>query len=105
HPVELRLLHEPLQRRELLLRLAGEADDEGRADGDIGRGSAEIGQQLQIALIAHRAAHRAQHRVVGVLQRHVNIVTDLRSRRYRLYDTPIDARRVAVEQAYPANSV
>ena len=69
-----------------------------------GAAAAEIGQQFQVGVIRHGAAHQAQHFVVGVLEGHVDVVAHFGRGRNGFDDAPVDAGRVAVEQAQPAGA-
>ena len=55
------------------LRFAREAEEHGRAHGEPGNGLAKGGDDLTHAARGDAAAHGAQDRVVGVLDRHVEI--------------------------------
>jgi hypothetical protein len=71
--VELHLAHEVEQRPELRVGLARIAHDEGRAHGQIGQLLSRVGHQPARHLDIAGAAHGAQHVVVGVLDRHVEV--------------------------------
>src|SRR5271165_2064203 len=61
------------QQLEILLRLAGKADDEGRADRDVRANCAPRLDALEGFLLIARAAHRLQHPRRRVLEGHVDI--------------------------------
>ncbi len=58
---------------EIILALAREADDEGRADGEIGTDVAPAPDALQRLVLVGGPAHRLEHRRRGVLERDVEI--------------------------------
>src|SRR6516165_9178568 len=67
-------LIEPIeQAAEILFTLAGKADDEGRADGEIGADVAPAGDALQGLLLRGRPFHPAQHGGCRMLKRDVEI--------------------------------
>src|SRR5262249_14319143 len=59
------------QASEILFTLAGKADDEGRADGEIGADVAPAGDALQGLLLRGRPFHPAQHGGCRMLKRDV----------------------------------
>ncbi len=75
--VELRLAQPIEKEREILLGLAGEADDERRADGEIGADLAPIGNALGRLFLMGRTAHGLQHGGRGVLERDIEIGENL----------------------------
>ena len=100
--VEAGRAHELLQRLELLVRLAGEADDERGADAGAGERAPQLLELPQVALRVAGAAHPPQRRRVRVLQRHVHVLDDPRrplgERREQLGR---DAARIEVVHADP----
>ena len=71
--VELGFVEPVEQQAEVFLRLAGEADDEGRADRQVGADRAPGADALERLLLVARPLHRLQHRGRSVLERHVDI--------------------------------
>ena len=69
---------QPLQQIvEVGVGLAGEADDEGRAQRDVRADRAPCGDALQRLLLRRRALHAFEHLGRGVLERDVEIGKDL----------------------------
>ena len=99
--VEAHLLDEVAQRVVLGIRLAREADDERRADRHAGDALAQLLDQRAHLLLCVGAAHAAQHGVVRMLQRQVDVLADLRLARNRLDELVAEVLRVAVERADP----
>ena len=62
---------------EVLVGFAGEADDEGRAQGDVRNARADVLEQPHVRLARARPLHALQHRVGRVLQRQVDVLHDL----------------------------
>ena len=62
---------------EIVLGLAGEADDEGGADGDVRADLPPGGQAVQHLLLIGRAAHGLEHSGRGVLEGNVEVGKDL----------------------------
>ena len=71
--IELRLVEPVEQQLEILVGLAGKADDEGRADGEIGTDLAPALDALQRLLLRRRPLHALEHVGAGVLERDVEI--------------------------------
>ncbi len=61
---------------EVLLGLAGEADDDVRADREVGDRRAHLLGQREVALLRVRAAHRLEDARRAGLQRQVHLLTD-----------------------------
>ena len=100
NPVQFRLVDEVQQHLELLLGLAGEADDEGGAQGDLGADLAPLLDALQGALDGAGALHQFEDARAGVLQRDVEVGEDLAVAHQG--DDVIHVRvRVDVVQAHP----
>src|SRR5262249_18045562 len=59
--IELRVIEPIEQESEILFTLAGKADDEGRADGEVRADLAPAGDALQGLLLSGRPFHPAQH--------------------------------------------
>ncbi len=70
--------------REVLLGLAGEADDDVRGDRRVRDVRADVVQDREVAVAAVGAAHRLQDRVGAGLQRHVQRRHDVRRVAHRL---------------------
>ena len=97
---EPRLLQPVEQDREVRLRLAGEADDEGGADGKVGHRRAPALQPLQRLLLVRGPAHRLEHGRRGMLEGDVEVGEDLALRHQRQH--VVDVRvGVDVVQAHP----
>jgi hypothetical protein len=98
--VELCFLEELEQFLEFHVALAGEADDEGAAEGDVRADRTPGADALEHFLGARRALHELQDARAGVLERHVEVGKDLALGHQR--DDFVDVRvRVDVVQAYP----
>ena len=82
--------------------LPGEADDERRAEGDVGDAAANASEQLVVGLPRARASHPPEDVSRRVLQRQVDVVADLLAFRHRVEHVVGDGRRVEVEQTNPA---
>ena len=82
--VHARGLEEVAQRLQVVLRLAGEADDHVGADAGQRRQVADAREQVQEALRVAEAAHPAQHAGAGVLEGEVEVGHDARGVRDRL---------------------
>ena len=92
---------EPVEQHlEILLGLAGEADDEGRADGEVRADLAPAADAVERLLLVGRPAHRLQHGRGGVLEGDVEIGQHLALRHQR--DDLVDMRvGIDVVQAHP----
>ena len=98
--VELGLLEPVEQRLKVLLGLAGEADDERRADGELGDRGAPLADPLQRLRLGGGPLHRFQDLRARVLERHVEIRQQLARGHQR--DQLVDVRiRIHVVQAHP----
>src|SRR5271170_7201591 len=73
HPVELGFAYELGEFVEIILRLAGEADDERCAKGYAGDGGADLFEGLEEDLSVGSALHTLEDVAGGVLQRHVEV--------------------------------
>ena len=80
------------------LGLAGEADDERRAERGGGFVGADAIDDLQEAVAVAPALHRAQQRRRRVLQREVEVRDDRRQLEHRRHERIVHFRRVEVEQ-------
>ena len=103
--VKAHLADEVQQVLELRVRLAGEADQERRPQGQIGQGVAHLAEQPLVLLDRPAALHRFEHQVVAVLQGHVNVGNDLRQFAQGVNQRLTHHRRVAVQQAQPLDAV
>src|SRR5262249_18016641 len=99
---ELGFLQEPDQLVDVRFRLAGEAYDERRTECDPGDGGPDAGQEPADGRPAALAAHRAQHAIADVLQRHVEVAADGGLVRDHLEELVGDRARVGVEEPEPA---
>jgi len=72
-PDEADLAHERERREEVLLRLAGEADDEGRAHGDVGHDLPPFAQPLEHLRLVGRPLHRLEDLWARMLKRDVEV--------------------------------
>src|SRR5262249_31458909 len=75
--MELCLIEPIEQESEILFTLAGKADDEGRADGEVWADFAPAGDALQGLLLSGWSFHPAQHGRCGMLKRNIEIGQDL----------------------------
>ena len=75
--VELRLPDESKKLAEVVLGLAGEPDDEGRADRDPGDASAEPLDHAAEVHLPGGTAHALEHRIARVLEGDVDVLHDL----------------------------
>ena len=103
--VELDRPDEVAELVELRRRLAGEADDERRPQGDPGQAFAQAEEQPLVAGARAGAAHALQHRVGAVLERQVDVLDDLARRGDGVDGLVGDGRRVEIEQPHPAEAV
>jgi hypothetical protein len=78
HPLEALGADELLEQREVLLGLARKPGDQRGAEGEPGDAGAELRQERDQERAVAAAPHRAQQPVRGVLQRHVQVLGDLR---------------------------
>jgi len=101
HAVKTHLLDEAQQRLEFPLCLAGVADDERGANGQVGQGRAHPGDGGAHPVHIRRAAHPAQGAAVGVLQGDVQVGHDLRVGGHRINQPVGDAAGVSVHKAQP----
>ena len=62
--------------REVVLGLAGEADDDVGAEGHVGDRAAQLLRERDVALARIRAAHRLEHARRARLQRQVDVLAD-----------------------------
>ncbi len=81
--IELGLLEPIQQEAEVRFALAGKADDEGRADGQIRAYLTPAGDAPQYLLLRRRPAHAAQHRGRGVLEWDIEVGQHLAVRHQR----------------------
>jgi hypothetical protein len=72
-PIELGLAQPVEQELEVRIGLAREADDEGRADGEIGADAAPAPDARQGLLLGGRPLHAPEHIGARMLERHVEI--------------------------------
>ena len=77
-PVELRTADPLLQVLHVLFRLSRKPDDERRAHRDARNATAELLDNLQIALTVARPKHAAQYVRMRMLKRHVHVLAHLR---------------------------
>ena len=95
---------ELLEQLEVLLGLARQPDDERGAEGEPRDARAQLGRAARSRNARVPAApHRAQQPVRGVLQRHVQVLGDLRLARHHLDQLVGEDARVGVVQADPAH--
>ena len=93
---------EVAERLEVLLGLAGEADDHVGADAGLGRQRPDLVEQAEEALRVAEPAHPAQHRVAGVLEGEVEVRRDAGRRRDRLEQPRPRSRRAGGRRPGPA---
>ena len=100
NPVELGLVDETQQLLEIVLGLAGKADDEGASDGQVRADIAPFLDALEILVDRARTFHQFQNARTGVLERDVQIRQELAFGHQR--DDVVHMRvRVNVVQARP----
>src|SRR5215210_5747748 len=88
---------------EMLLGLAGEPDDERRAQEDVRGQLPRPVEQAQIALRIAAAPHRREDVSVAVLERHVEIGAEARLASHQAQEVLVERGRVRVEEADPGN--
>ncbi len=93
------------ERLEVLLGLAGEADDESGADRETGNAGAEALDEALDMLAGRLAAHGCEHVAVDVLERHVHVLGDLWIARDRGDEIVAPVGGMRVEQAHPEVSL
>ena len=86
---------------EVLLGLAGEADDDVGGDRRVGHRRADPVDDAEVLRLAVGAAHRPQHPVGAGLQRHVQLRHHVRRLGHRLDDVVGELRRVRRGEAHP----
>ena len=99
--VEARRLDELEQVLEMLLGLAREADDEGRAQEDVRRESSRLLEQAQVALRRAAPAHGAEDLRMAVLERHVDVGHEALLAPHQPQELLVERRRIGVEEADP----
>ncbi len=102
HPVELGFADEVAEFFEFFFGLAGEADDERGAQGQVGDGAAHFRDRAQEDVGSAAALHALQHRGRGVLQRHVHVGADFFVLRDRVEQLAGDFVGIGVEKTHPA---
>src|SRR5205085_1515944 len=85
----------------LLLGLAGETDDEGRADGDAGDPGADAGDECLDVFARSLAPHEFEHARMDVLERNVDVAADVAARGDAGDEFVAPMRGMGVEQANP----
>ena len=82
--VEPRRDQEPLELGQVVVGLAGEPDDDVGPHAGVGRGRADLGDQLEEPLGVAEPAHPPQHRPARVLEGQVEVRRDAGGRRHDL---------------------
>ena len=95
-------VHEP---PESLLGLAGEADDERGPKGHLWHTEPNTTQQSAERVTGAFSPHRTKYYIIGVLQRHINILDHLRQLGHGFQQRVSDQIRIAVQQTNPAKSL
>ena len=101
--VEAQVANERFQPLKLLVGLAGITDDEGRPDGDVGHGGAQLFYGSIDPLDVGRAAHALQRFAVAVLQGDVEVGQHLRRGRHRFDEFVGDVAGISVHEANPGD--
>ena len=91
------------QLLELVVGLAGEADDEGGADGDVRHGGAEAGEGVEDHRDVVGALHTSEDGGAAVLKGDVEVVTDLRNGGHGFDEWLADASGIGVHKAEPGD--
>ena len=105
HPLKLPLLREGDHLLELFAGLAGEAGDERRPQHEAGNPAPQLREQFLRWPAGDAALHPLEHRVAGVLQRHVEVGDDLRAGSDLVDEAIGEVDRVEVHQADPLDAV
>ncbi len=103
--VESHRVDEALQLREVLLGFARKTDYEGCSQGDARHARADAAQQALIAGTRARPLHSRQDRVGGVLERQVDVLTDLVTFRHGIEYVVSNRGRVEVQHPDPLEAV
>ncbi len=98
-------MKEVAQTVELFLGLAGEAGDDGGAQGDIGHTLPNVGDEIPEVRFISRAVHPAENCLIAVLDGHIQIGYHVRLFRHNVQQLLGDALRIAVEHPHPADAV
>mmetsp|Transcript_21549 Transcript_21549/g.51418 ORF Transcript_21549/g.51418 Transcript_21549/m.51418 type:complete len:364 (+) Transcript_21549:465-1556(+) len=104
HPLEAEAPDKVHQVPVLLVCLAREAGDEGRAHGEPRDAAAQFVEEV-LRVLPWRAVHREQHEVVDVLERHVDVLADLGVGGDLIDERLGEVGRVRVQNAYPAEAL
>ena len=96
---------ERLELGQVVLGLAGEADDDVGPDARVRRGGADPLDQVEEALGVAEAAHPPQHRGAGVLERQVEVGRHTRRRRDHVDQAGPHLGRLQVADPHPAHPV
>ena len=99
--IELRARDPLLHIIYVFFALARKPDNEGRAHRCTRNAAAEIFQNLQVPFAVSGAQHRAQNLGMRVLQRHVDVLANLRQLSDRGDQFAIDRGRIEIEQTDP----
>jgi hypothetical protein len=103
HPIELGLLEKGQQCPKVIVRLAGESHEAGRANRKIGDRTAQPDELLAQRTRALGPAHPLQHPIARMLDRHVDVGNDTGLAPHQLHQPVSDAGRIDVEQTKPGN--
>ena len=100
-PVELRGFDEFAKLIEVFFGFTREADDERRAQGEVGNGATHLFDRFQEDVGVGATLHALQHVGGGVLQRDIDVIRDLRVIRDSLQQALGDLVGISVEETYP----
>ena len=103
--VEAVVVDEAAQLVDVRIRLAGESDDERRAERDAGHAGANAGEQLVVFLTRPGPLHPLEHGIRRVLERQIDVFADLVALGHRRERLIVDRGGVEVEQPNPLQAV
>ena len=105
HPVERGLFHKAAKLLEFFFGFAGKADDERSPQSNAGNDAAHFLDGAQEQVGAASALHALQDRRRGVLQRHVDVGTNIVVGGDRLQQSSGDFVGISVKEANPLQAV
>ena len=103
--VEFHLAYKILHMVEMFFLFAGKAGDECGAQGDSRNALADLIQHHSDSGLALLAFHPLQHEIVGVLQGHINIRTNLVQPGNGIEQVVVDKGRITIKQPYPFDAL
>src|SRR5271168_1817181 len=101
HPVKGRFSYKATKLREFFFGFAGETDDERSPKGNAGNHATHFLDRPQEQICATSAFHALQNRRRGVLQRYIDVRTNILVSSDRLQQTPCDLVGIGVQEADP----